>query len=75
MSKEIGPYDTEIQMFVEKPRPINMSRLIFQRWLVENGKGEHMPFSRPTGDLALGLMIATDKGVLPVGGRGEVGKD
>lgn len=73
--KEIGRYCTETQMFVEKPRPINMARLIFQRWLVDHGKGEHMPFSRPAGDLALGIAVAMDNPTTALVRRGEVGRD
>lgn len=58
--REIGRYDTEMQQFVEAPRPVNMERLLFQRWLVDNGRGEHMPYSRPAGDLALAVAIQMD---------------
>ena len=37
----IGPYDSALQMFVQTPRPIDMGRLGFLRWLAENGRLEH----------------------------------
>lgn len=37
----MGPYDSTLQMFVQTPQPIDMSRLTFMRWLAEHGKLEH----------------------------------
>jgi hypothetical protein len=37
----MGPYDSALQMFVQTPQPIDMSRLSFMRWLAEQGKLEH----------------------------------
>ena len=37
----MGPYDSTLQMFVQTPKPIDMSRLTFLRWLAENGRLEH----------------------------------
>ena len=37
----MGPYDSTLQMFVQTPQPIDMSRLTFMRWLAENGRLEH----------------------------------
>jgi hypothetical protein len=37
----MGPYDSTLQMFVQTPQPIDMSRLSFLRWLAENGRLEH----------------------------------
>lgn len=37
----MGPYDSTLQMFVQTPQPIDMSRLTFLRWLAENGRLEH----------------------------------
>jgi len=34
-------------MFVQKPQPIDMSRLSFMRWLAEQGKLEH-PMAGPS---------------------------
>jgi hypothetical protein len=37
----MGNYDTALQMFVQTPRPVDMSRLSFMRWLAEHGRLEH----------------------------------
>ena len=37
----MGPYDSTLQMFVQTPQPIDMTRLTFLRWLAENGRLEH----------------------------------
>jgi hypothetical protein len=37
----MGPYDSALQMFVQTPQPIDMSRLTFMRWLAERGRLEH----------------------------------
>ena len=37
----MGPYDSSLQMFVQSPRPIDMTRLTFMRWLAEQGRLEH----------------------------------
>jgi hypothetical protein len=37
----MGPYDSALQMFVQTPRTVDMSRLIFMRWLAEHGRLEH----------------------------------
>jgi hypothetical protein len=37
----MGPYDSTLQMFVQAPQPIDMTRLTFLRWLAENGRLEH----------------------------------
>ncbi len=59
--KEIGQYNTDLHLFKEKPKPVNLNRLLFQRWLVQNGRGEHFPSGRPAGDFALGLVIREGK--------------
>ena len=43
----MGSYDSTLQMFVQKPQPIDMSRLSFMRWLAEQGKLEH-PMAGPS---------------------------
>ena len=43
----MGPYDSTLQMFVQTPQPIDMSRLSFMRWLAEQGKLEH-PMAGPS---------------------------
>jgi hypothetical protein len=37
----MGPYDSTLQMFVQTPQPIDMTRLTFLRWLAEHGRLEH----------------------------------
>ena len=37
----MGPYDSTLQMFVQTPQPVDMTRLTFLRWLAENGRLEH----------------------------------
>ena len=39
--KAVGRYDTALQMFVEEPREVDLRRLTFVRWLVENNRLEH----------------------------------
>jgi hypothetical protein len=34
-------YDSTLQMFVQTPQPIDMTRLTFLRWLAEHGRLEH----------------------------------
>ena len=55
--KEIGRYDRDMQQFVEAPKPVNMAKLIFQRWLVDNKRGEHEPVSAPAGEFALAVAV------------------
>jgi hypothetical protein len=48
----MGPYDSNLQMFVQTPRQIDMSRLGFLRWLAEEGKLEHQVAGPSSGPLA-----------------------
>ena len=48
--KELGPYDTSLQMFVEKPHEASMNHLRFMRRLMESGKFGRPPLSVPRGD-------------------------
>lgn len=59
--KELGQYDTSLQMFVEKPRPVNSSKLLFQRYLAETGHFDHAPMSAPVGELALAMVVTEGK--------------
>ena len=36
-----GRYDPVLQMFIEEPRPLDINRLLFYRWLVEHGRTGH----------------------------------
>lgn len=47
----MGPYDSTLQMFVQTPRQIDMSRLAFMRWLAEAGKLEHPAAGPSSGPL------------------------
>jgi len=38
-----GAYDATLQMFVQQPRGVDLSRLRFLRWLSERGRLEHPP--------------------------------
>jgi hypothetical protein len=48
--KAVGQYDGNLQMFVEEPRDIDLRRLTFLRWLVENDRLEHSVSGPSTGD-------------------------
>jgi hypothetical protein len=48
--KELGKYDSALQMFVEKPREVDMSGLRFLRFLAERGRFSNRPLSVPMGD-------------------------
>jgi hypothetical protein len=47
----MGPYDSTLQMFVQTPQPIDMTRLTFLRWLAENGRLEHLIAGPSSGPL------------------------
>ena len=42
-------YDGEVQMFVERPREIDLAHLRFLRWLAVRGYLEHPPAGRSYG--------------------------
>jgi hypothetical protein len=48
----VSVYDGDLQMFVEKPRELDLEKLRFLRWMVEQGKLEHTPAGEPSGKLA-----------------------
>lgn len=37
----MGQYDSSLQMFVQTPREVDMTRLAFMRWLAEANRLEH----------------------------------
>ncbi|HYU19181.1 MAG TPA: hypothetical protein VEQ11_10830 [Chloroflexota bacterium] len=37
----LGPYDTNLQMFIQEPREPDLQQLTFLRWLAEHGALEH----------------------------------
>lgn len=51
MGQRIGAYDSNLQMFVEAPRELNLAHLGFLRWLGENRMLEH-PVAGPPPELA-----------------------
>jgi hypothetical protein len=51
MMAAMGPYDSTLQMFVQTPQPIDMSRLSFMRWLAEQGRLEHRVAGPSSGPL------------------------
>lgn len=55
-------FDRDLGMYREKPK-VNINRLLFERWLAQNGRAEHFPVSRPCGDYALGLVVRESKGI------------
>ena len=58
----MGPYDSTLQMFVQTPQPIDMTRLTFLRWLAENGRLEHRIAGPSSGPLVgqQGVPTATE---------------
>jgi hypothetical protein len=42
-------YDGDVQMFVQRPREVNLACLRFLRWLAVRGSLEHPPAGRPNG--------------------------
>jgi len=51
--KAVGRYDSALQMFVEEPREIDLRRLTFMRWLVENNRLEHGVVGPASGELVV----------------------
>ena len=45
-------YDGNLEMFCEAPKAINIAHLRFLRWLMEQGRLEHLPAGPPSGQLA-----------------------
>lgn len=45
-------YDAELQMFVDTPREPDPARLLFLRWLGEQGQLEHQTEGEPIGEYA-----------------------
>ena len=56
--KRLGRYDTDLQMFVDFPRPIDMNHLIFMRWLGERHLLEHDIAGSSSGPFA--VVLATE---------------
>lgn len=49
--RALGRYDGELQMYVDSPHEVDMPTLLFQRWLVEEGRAEHGIAGSPSGPL------------------------
>ena len=58
-------YDGEVQMFVQRPREIDLAHLRFLRWLAVRGYLEHAPAGRSYGVYARADVVAaqTDPGL------------
>jgi hypothetical protein len=52
MGERTNGYDGDLQMFRDTPRGANLAHLRFQRWLIEQGRAEHLPAGPPVGELA-----------------------
>jgi hypothetical protein len=50
MMKDVLPFDGNLAMFCEAPKGINVAYLRFLRWLVEQGRLEHLPAGPPAGE-------------------------
>lgn len=50
--KEVGRYDTDVQMFAQVVKEADLSRVKFMRWLVENQRLEQPHAGPAGGDLA-----------------------
>ena len=63
----MGPYDSSLQMFVQTPREIDMTRLNFMRWLAEQGRLEQRVHGAVSGALKDGYKPHSQGGesVLP----------
>jgi hypothetical protein len=51
MMKDELRYDGNLEMFCEAPKDINVAHLRFLRWLIEQGRLEHLPAGPPSGEL------------------------
>jgi hypothetical protein len=50
--KDVQNYDADLEMFRETPKPADVARLRFLRWLAERGRLEHLPAGPPRGAFA-----------------------
>ncbi len=49
--KDVTGYDGDLQMFRERPRPVNLAHLRFLRWLIEQGRLDDLTAQPPGGEL------------------------
>jgi hypothetical protein len=54
-------YDGDLQMFRETPKAVDLARLTFLRWLVEQGRLEHPPAGPPSGPLVTGELVEVEE--------------
>lgn len=50
-------YDSELHMFRDNPRELNLDRLRFMRWLAERGRLEHEAAGESIGLLVLEELV------------------
>ena len=55
--KEIGRYDSSLQMFVEKPKDLNLGTLLMWRMRAEKGSAGRLPEGRPAGEVAMTMVV------------------
>ena len=49
--KDVTGFDGDLQMFRERPKPVNLAHLRFLRWLIEQGRLDDLPAQPPGGEL------------------------
>lgn len=49
--KDVTGFDGDLQMFRERPQPINLAHLRCLRWLIEQGRLDDLPAQPPGGEL------------------------
>ncbi len=54
--KDVKSFDGDLKMFRESGGPVNLDRLRFLRWLVEQGRLEHLPAGPSSGPFAEGVL-------------------
>jgi hypothetical protein len=45
--KDVTGFDGDLQMFRERPKPVNLAHLRFLRWLIEQGRLDDLPAQSP----------------------------
>ncbi|MCC7106541.1 MAG: hypothetical protein IT307_15490 [Chloroflexi bacterium] len=65
MSEKSSRYDSELQMFRQDAREASLHRLLFFRWLAENGQLEHEVFGPSCGEYQLALANAPGMAAAP----------
>ncbi len=53
--KDVKGYDGDLQMFAESTTPVSLAYLRFLRWMIDEGRLEHLPAGPPSGPLLDGL--------------------